>query len=318
MAGDAVAVIVINWNGADDTIACLASLAATGQAGLRPYVVDNGSDDGSGARIRAARPEATIVASAENLGYAGACNLGLARALADGASHLWLLNNDTTVAPDAIAQFLAADRQVGPALLSPKILYHDRPDELWYAGGRFNPDLTSHHIGQDEPDRGQYDRLRPIAWATGCAIFLRAAVARELGPLDARYFLYLEDVDWSLRARARGLPVYFVPGARVYHRVSRSVGQAAPGFVRYYAWRNYYLLVSRHGAWWQRLWAYADLTSRFARIGLRYALFPSYRLDPSYQARTRGLIDFVAGRFGQRIVPSVPPLVAQAARGGGR
>jgi GT2 family glycosyltransferase len=293
-----VAVVLVNWNDAEATIACLDSVIAAGGPRVRCYVVDNASSDGSPARVRAAHPAAIPVAAPTNLGYAGGFNLGWQRALADGFDYLWLLNNDTTVAVDCLDRLLDADRQVGPALLSPKILYAARPDRVWYAGGRFDRRLKSYHIGQDEPDGGQYDDIREIEWATGCSLFCAAAVARRLGPMDERYFLYLEDADWCLRARRLGVPIYLAPAARVFHAVSQSVNQLPSPAVRYYAWRNYYLLAHRHGSWSQRLGAYGDLASRFLKIAVRQVFFPACRRDAGYQARTRGLIDFVRGRFG--------------------
>jgi GT2 family glycosyltransferase len=309
-----VAIILVNWNDAEATNACLDSLAAIPDARARPYVVDNASGDGSPIRIAAAHPEAILLQSAANLGYAGGFNLGRARALADGADYLWLLNNDTTVAPDCLAGLLEADRRIGPAVISPKILYQDRPGVIWYAGGALDRALKSSHIGEDEPDRGQHDRLRPVAWATGCSLFCSAEVARRVGPMDERYFLYLEDVDWCLRARDRGVPIYYAPAARVYHAVSRSVGQLPTAMVRYYAWRNYYLLAHRHGRWRCRARAYADLASRLVKIGLRQAFCPAYRRDAWYHARTLGLVDFLLGRFG----PGTPPAPTTPWRGPAR
>lgn len=301
-----IAVIIVNWKGAEATIGCLQSLKQSGHPCLRFIVVDNDSGDGSPARIQAAHPQVELLIAPTNLGYAGGFNLGRAAALAAGADYLWLLNNDVAVAPDAAERLVEADREHGPALLSPKILFGSQPNRLWWAGGRFTPDLKSYHIGIGEPDDGRYDRCQSIAWATGCSLFCSAAIARRLGPMDERYFLYLEDVDWSLRAQARGIPIIYVPTARLYHDVSLSATTLQSGQVWYYSWRNYYLLVQQHGGWRQRLGALADLGSRFVKIGTRCLFFPAYRHDAYYQARTRGLLDYVRGRFGAR------PLVAAA------
>jgi hypothetical protein len=293
-----VGIVVVNWNGADDTIACLDSLARLDYPRWRTYVVDNASSDDSALRIRAAHPESCLVQAERNLGYAGAFNLGCTRVLANGAEYIWLLNNDTTVEWDSLRALVEAAQELGAALYSPKILRADCPGELWYAGGYLEGNLKSHHRGRGEQDRGQYDRRSRVTWATGCALFLSAVVAHVLGPMDERYFLYLEDVDWCLSASARGIPTYFVPRARVYHGVSRSVDRLDPRLLRYYAWRNYYLLVFRHGTRRQRLRVYADLASRFVKIGLRQVYFPNFRHNSYYHARTRALVDFVRGRMG--------------------
>jgi GT2 family glycosyltransferase len=294
-----VALIVINWNNADETVLCLDSVAGLRTPVWRTYVVDNASSDGSPDRIQKAHPSVQLLASPTNRGYAGGFNLARARALTAGASHLWLLNNDAIVDVGALDALLAAERQLGPAILSPKILHAERRNELWYAGGRLTWDLKTRHVGQGELDRGQYDRLRELQWATGCSLFCSAGVARRLGPMDERYFLYLEDVDWCLRARAAGFPVYFVPEARVYHGVSRTVARLADSELAYYAWRNHYLLATSRGRWWQGVVARGDLGWRLLKTMARRVLMPTTCREPAYAGRARGLIDFARGRFGQ-------------------
>jgi GT2 family glycosyltransferase len=306
-----VAAVVVNWNGADDTIRCLGSLASSADPIWHTYVVDNASTDDSVARISAVWPRTNLLVAGRNLGYAGAFNLGCARALADGAEFVLFLNNDVVVDPGCLGALLAAEPRIQAAILSPKILYLDRPGTIWYAGGYFDWDLESHHIGQDEPDDGRYDFVHPIEWATGCALFFSALVARRVGGMDERYFLYLEDVDWSLRARRRGIALHFVPGARVHHAVSRSVDRLERPALRYYAWRNWYLLVREHGDWLQRAYAWADLATRFVKIATRNTLCPAYRRDPLYRARTRALRDVVAGRFGEYAEGQSPSLAVE-------
>jgi GT2 family glycosyltransferase len=296
-----VALIVVNWNNASDTVRCLDSVAALRTAVWRTYVVDNSSSDGSPHVIRRRHPSAHVLASARNRGYAGGFNLARTRALEADVSHLWLLNNDTLVDPDSLDELLAAELQVGDAVFSPKILHAQRPNELWYAGGCLSWDLKTRHRGQGELDRGQYDDVHELAWATGCSLFCSAAVARRLGPMDERYFLYLEDVDWCLHARATAVPIYFVPNARVYHGVSRSVTLLPESDRAYYAWRNHYLLATSRGCWWQGLLARVDLGWRLGKTAVRQVLMPSSCRTPDYAGRTRGLIDFARGRFGQLV-----------------
>jgi len=292
-----VAVIIVNWNDAADTVACLDSLVGSCYPPRRVYVVDNASDDGSLDIIRGAHPEAEIIAAPRNLGYAAGFNLGRQRALAAGVAFLWLLNNDAIVEPCALAHLVEAALRHGPGIYSPLITSADASDSVWYAGGSLDWRLKSYHMrhaaGPDS-DGG----VRTIAWATGCALFCSTEVARRVGPMDERYFLYLEDVDWCLTARAAGIPTRYVPAARIWHGVSRSVRRLDPGHLRYYAWRNYYLLVQRHGCWWQRMYGRANLAARFVKIGIRSALVASARRDPLYRARTRGLVDYALGRFG--------------------
>lgn len=307
-----VGVILVNWNGASETLACIDSLRQSSVPIWHIYVVDNASSDGSPETIRARHPDVTVLTSTTNLGYGGGFNRGAARALEDGAEFIWLLNNDTMIDADALEALLALDRRVGPVILSVKIRYQDNPDQLWYSGGFLDWRLKSYHR-EHNAESEQASLFYPVEWATGCSMFCSAEVARIVGPMDERFFLYLEDVDWCLRARRLSIPIFCAGRAYLSHGVSRSVSRFEGAEVTYYAWRNYYLLVRENGTWWQRVYAYADLFLRFVKTGLRLALFPSYRRDPAYMARTRGLVDFVLDRYGEAQPradsrPSVPLL----------
>jgi hypothetical protein len=293
-----VGVILVNWKAASETIACIDSLMASEYPVWRIYVIDNASCDGSCDVIKAAHPQVRVIPTSRNLGYAGGFNIGRTQALEDGADYIWLLNNDTVVDPSALGDLLEADAKFGPAILTPRINYMDPPGEIWYVGGRLDWRMKSYHI---DPSSVDLKSLNPfvVEWATGCSAICSADVMRHVGAMDERYFLYLEDVDWSLRAKRLGMSVYCVPQAQVLHRVSTSVNKLADAYVDYYSWRNYYLLVHNHGRGLQRLYVTADLIMRFIKTGLRLILYPSYRNNASYQARTQGLVDYVRGRFGE-------------------
>lgn len=297
MAPPIVGIIVVNWNAAADTIACVTSLQAIPAAKRRVYMVDNASADDSPSHICRAHPEIVLVQSPVNAGYAAALNQGCRQALADGVQFLWFLNNDTAVTADTFTALLAAAQRQTLAIYSPLILQSDGTNAIWYAGGTLDWRLKSGHRVALETG-GDATVPRPVAWATGCSLFCSAEVFHRVGPMDERYFLYLEDVDWCLRGRAAGIPTFLVPQARMTHGVSHSVRRLDPYLLRYYSWRNYYLLLTAHGRWWQRLYGYADLASRFGKIAARLLLFPSYRQDRLYQGRTQALCDFARGRFG--------------------
>ncbi len=221
-----VGIIVLNWNGLEDTRACLMSLRALEGPPVDLYVVDNGSTDGSVEALHREYGAAiTLLANRRNLLWAGGNNVGIVRALADGCSHLLLLNNDTLVDQRLVAELLAAEAQIGPGLFCPKIYYARQADLLWYAGGKLSLRRARiGHRGIRDVDRGQYDRLEETDWVTGCAMFAPRAVFDTVGLLDESFELYSEDVDYSLRAREAGYPLVYVPAAKVWHKVSASLG----------------------------------------------------------------------------------------------
>ncbi|RPH93217.1 glycosyltransferase family 2 protein [candidate division KSB1 bacterium] len=221
-----IAIIVLNWNGLADTRECLNSLFAL--EGEKPaiYMVDNGSTDGSAEVLqREFGDKIILIANEQNLLYAGGNNVGIQRALKDGCSHLLLLNNDTIADSLLLREFFRAEERSGDGIYCPKIYYADEPKKLWYAGGilKLKRARTAHR-GIRETDNGQYDVMEETGWATGCALFAPRRVFETVGLLDESFQLYSEDLDYCLRARDAGFPIIYVPAAKVWHKVSASIG----------------------------------------------------------------------------------------------
>lgn len=246
-----VAVVVLNWNGRDDTMGCVESLLDNHWPNLRIIVVDNGSVDGTEEALRARYPDVLVLQTGSNLGFAGGNNIGIERALEDGADAVLVLNNDTCVAPDAITHLVAAlERHPEAGVCSPVLTYAEDPARLWFAGAPFDP-------GRWRSGRASaYERGRaplphhPVAIdrAAGAAMLVRADVFRQVGDLADELFFLHEDVDWSLRVRAAGWEILLVPAARVVHKVSASQGGArCTPTTAYYGTRNDLEMGRRHG-----------------------------------------------------------------------
>jgi hypothetical protein len=244
---DLVVTVIVNWNRPRDTIECVESLAAVAYENHRIIVVDNGSDDGSVEQMRAAIPRTELLVKQHNLGFAGGVNVGIDRALDLGASYVWLLNNDTVVAPDCLHHLVTAiqdEATVGIAV--PKIYYHDRPTHIWSAGARWEacpPRVTM--IGLRQRDSSEYDRRHDLDYATGCAMLIPAHIFEAVGAFDPTYFMYQEDYDFCCRVRQSGFRILYVPQSRVWHKVSRSLGENSPE--KWYHWsRSAVIFYRRH------------------------------------------------------------------------
>ncbi|WP_317495598.1 glycosyltransferase [Haloechinothrix sp. LS1_15] len=220
-----MSVIVVNYRGATDTARCLRSLASElDYPALEIICVDNasGSDDLEVLRAAAADMEAvpvTVVPAAENLGFAGGCNLGARHAR---GSVLALLNSDATPDPHWVrsaVDALLADPTV--AAVASKVLGWEGDTVDFVDAG-----LTWFGMGYkrhaDAPlaclDDAEHDRAKDVLFATGAAMFVRAEVFRELGGFDERFFLFYEDVDLGWRLNLFGWRVRYVPASVAYHR----------------------------------------------------------------------------------------------------
>ena len=255
----AVGVVVVNWNGCRDTLACLESLARTAPAPRSVVVVNNGSTDGSVETItRWATTRSglrvVVLAAGANRGFSAGNNLGLAHLARDsGISHFLLLNNDATVAPTFFSEIARAlERAPGAGLVGATIYEAGESGRVWYAGGYFIPvrSLVVHRRAVPS-----HEVAVPTDFVTGCTMLISRSTWRTLGPLPECYFLYMEDAEYSYRARAMGLPVVYAPQAVAYHAVGATVGRAVHRpQVEYWKARNRALFVRRNLRGWTR-WA---------------------------------------------------------------
>jgi GT2 family glycosyltransferase len=250
-----VYVVILNWKRPADTVACVRSIESEIPIGvdLRVLVVDNGSADGSVQEILGVCPKVELLALPENLGFAGGNNAGIDRALERGAGLVLLLNNDTVVEPGAIAALVRSlDRDESWSVAVPKICYYDEPGRIWAAGARwcrFPPRVTM--IGFGRRDAPRYNRTHELAYATGCALLVRRSVFDDVGGFDPMFVNYQEDYDFCYRTRQAGHRLVYVPQAVVLHKVSQSLGHAAPTRWRYLGRNN--VLFYRPGerfSWW--------------------------------------------------------------------
>jgi hypothetical protein len=225
-----VYVIILNYKRRDDTLECVESVLASDYGNLRALVVDNASGDGTPESVREKFPAAELVVNDTNLMYAGGNNVGIRYALEHGADYLLLLNNDTVIQPTMISRLVEAmGSNSNAGLCCPMIYYHGQAaggsERIWYAGGIVDlwTGLVAHR-GIREYDVGRYANAEDTGYITGCAMMASRACVERTGSLDESYGMYSEDLDYSLRAVAAGYRLVFVPEARMWHKVSASVG----------------------------------------------------------------------------------------------
>lgn len=295
-----VTAVVLNWNGLDDTVACVRSLLAVDvprDVALDVLVVDNGSRLGPASALRAMGADIAVVFNGRNLGYAGGNNAGLRHALARGADFVWVINNDAVVEAGALAPLLqCAARAAAAGVFGSKILRADDPSRLWVAWGRvtWRQSLIALE-GEGAADGPRFDGERHVAWIPGCALLFRAQALRDVGLFDESFFAYHEDVDWAARAHRAGWGSCYVGASRVLHRVHGSSGGASfyGGFRKYLSARNSVLYARKHGRPWQIAWMVACIVVTLPFQFLRRAT----RGEASgVRIKVRGWLDGLAGR----------------------
>lgn len=302
-----VAVVLLNWNNAGDTVACVETLRRSTYANIELIVIDNGSTDDSMSRLRplAGGNDLVLIETGANLGFPAACNLGARRGLADGAEYVFLLNNDTEIAPDAIEYLVClaeSDPRIG--LVTPKIMYFEPAGLVWYGGAQFDDRfLAGRQAGYRLYDHGEYEQETDVPWATGCAMLIRRSVIEAAGLLQEDYFFGTEDLDYSLRVRQAGYRIRYMPRALVWHKEAAAAGgRDVPQYV-YYQVRNVLLL--------RRLWA-TGVTGRLTAIGYSWAWIAKRSLNYAVEgkwccvlATMYGISDHLRRAYGRREHPLI-------------
>jgi GT2 family glycosyltransferase len=244
--GRKAAAVVLNYRRADDTVECVRSLLRS--EGILPavIVVDNGSEDGSAERIASTFPSVPLIRTGANLGYAGGNNAGIRAALRGGAEHVLVLNNDCTVAPDAVARMIEAARRRDAGIVSPKVYDFFHPRTIQYAGYK-NVHLLAQGIplGEGEEDEGQYDEEREMNAAPGCAMLLSRRLCESVGLFDERFFAYSEELDLCRRAVVAGFHIVFAPAAHVWHKKAATLDEQSPEYV-YHLTRGRLIYARKH------------------------------------------------------------------------
>ena len=286
-----VYIIVLNWNGWQDTLNCVESCRALQWPNFRIVVVDNGSTDGSEEILRRHLADVEILQSGANLGFSGGNNVGIRHALEASADYVWLLNNDAEVAPEALSRLVEAmESDPTVAMSGSKIyLHHDR-QRLNFAGGTWHKGRLRHCLlGANQLDRGQFDEQCEGRVLSGCSLLVSASAVREIGLMEESYFLYWEDTEWCVRAHRLWHKTLFVPQSHVWHKVSASTEKDS--FAQHY----YY---TRNG--FSFLWHYAPVwVPVFTIYNLLYSM--KYLAGGKSQALKGfffGLVGFLRGETG--------------------
>lgn len=248
-----ISIVTINYNQAETTRQFLDSSQLLVYPNYEIIVVDNASEQPLSAQIDQSHyVKARFVRSEKNLGFTGGNNLGMKEAKGD---YFFIVNNDTELTPNLLSELLqpfAENDQIG--VVCPKIKYFDNPELVQYAG--YNPmnmlTGTAYVVGNEQVDRGQFDKAGPTHFAHGCAMLVSRRVFEQVGGFAERFFLYYEELDWSQRIKDANFQIYYQPSATILHKESVSVGRKST-LKTYYMTRNRILYMRRHCSPMQRL-----------------------------------------------------------------
>ena len=259
-----ISIITINYNGLKDTCELIDTLPLENDK-LEVIVVDNASLQDEASIIEQRYPRVTVVRSSKNLGFAGGNNLGIQ---ASHGRYLFFINNDTIIETkneeqrnnflQPLIERLESSDKIG--MVCPKIRFSWGNHLIQYAGYTPLSSITmrNHSIGFGEEDHSQYDTPHQTPYAHGAAMLVKREVINRVGMMPECFFLYYEELDWSMMIRRAGYEIWFDPSFTVYHKESQSTGQDSP-LRTYYLTRNRLLFVRRNIHQPERLLSYIYL-----------------------------------------------------------
>jgi len=212
-----VAIIILNWNGWRDTRECLKSLQRITYPNYRVIVVDNGSTDGSGDRLRVEFGQHTFIMTNENLGFAGGNNMGIKYALSEGFSYILILNNDTQVLDGRFLHEMVkyAEDNLEVGIIGPTVYKAEKKIQhtMLYFPTLFNT-MCRRYL---KVGKNAYDKLQQVEAVSGCCFLVRSKAIEEVGLLDENFFLYGEEIEWCYRMRKAGWQIIYLPVKSILH-----------------------------------------------------------------------------------------------------
>ncbi len=261
---------------------------------MEVIVVDNASKEDEASTISEKYPHVKVIRSNQNLGFAGGNNLGIKEAQ---GKYILLINNDTyfkeyNIAP--LIERLESSYKIG--IVCPKLRFAWGNNPIQYAGYTPLSPITVRNqaIGFDEEDKGQYDTTRPTPYAHGAAMLIKREAIKKVGLMPECFFLYYEEIDWSMMFTRTGYEIWYDPACTVYHKESQTTGQNSP-LRTYYITRNRLLLVKRNYIGINKYLSYIYL---IGIVGLRDILKYTVTRQPSLlKAVLKGLRDFINSKF---------------------
>ncbi len=258
-----ISIITINYNGLADTCALIDTIPFNDES-LEVIVVDNASKKDEATILEQRYPQVIVIRSKQNLGFAGGNNLGIQ--VAHG-KYLFFINNDTIFRGEksevrgefeALINKLKSSDKIGA--VCPKIRFAWGNNPIQYAGYTPLSSITmrNHSIGYGEEDHGQFDSAHPTPYAHGAAMMVKREAIERAGLMPECFFLYYEELDWSMMIRRAGYDIWYEPACTIFHKESRSTGQNSP-LRTYYITRNRLLFVKRNNTIPTRWLSYAYL-----------------------------------------------------------
>lgn len=288
-----VGIILVNYNGALDTIECMESIERMSYGKYKIIVVDNNSSDNSVSMLNERKSEIDfeLIILKQNNGFSAGNNAGIRIAHELGVDYILLLNNDTLVKADFLLRLMEAANQLPDESVLTSTIFNANKDELWYAKGKYHH-LTAKvtQIGINKEDLLSLNCPLAVSFISGCCMLIPIVIFEKVGYLDESYFLYEEDVDFCWRLLQNQVELYYVPDSIIYHKISSTTTKTkrTSPTTQYYMIRNKFIFIKRHYKGIKKTIPYLHSILMYTYYCFRYGMSVKYLL--------MGLCDFLLGQ----------------------
>ncbi len=244
-----VFILVLTWNYIDLTLDCLQSLQKLNYPNYKIVMIDNASSDATVETVHKQCPEVIVLTNSENLGYSRGNNVGIRYAYKNGADYFLIMNNDTIIDPNALTELVkVAERSDDIGFVTGKSYFYDKPNIIQVIGKvEAPPSPYFPNVGQGEIDIGQYDQEKEFDYIDNVYVLVKKNVYEKIGGYDSDFFMYCSEIDWCARAKKKNIKIFYTPKAKLWHRVSASLGGKSTSYKNFllrkfailFYWRNF-------------------------------------------------------------------------------
>jgi len=282
---DKIGLVTITYNSADVLRPFLDCVWQQTHNNLVLYVVDNTSTDATLAILAKDRDSRLkIINNSTNFGVAKANNQGIESAISDRCDQVLIINNDVEFETTLIEKLLQVQAEKSCSLVTPKMMYFDNPNHIWYAGSWFikKKGYLPLHRGMKQLDEGQYDKIVEVEYAPTCCLLAKKKVFQDIGLMDEKYFVYFDDTDFSYRVwKDRRHKMFYYPDVKFYHKVGSLTNSfnkksekifRGDFFIQQNTKNHIYFLKKIGG-----LFAYAFIVWLFFKNNIRFIVNPQVR-----------------------------------------
>tara|TARA_B110000003_G_scaffold76605_1_gene78231 strand:- start:395 stop:1303 length:909 start_codon:yes stop_codon:yes gene_type:complete len=280
-----IGLVTITYNSADVLQPFLDCVWQQTHSNLVLYIIDNASEDDTHLILEKENDSRLqIINNSTNFGVAKANNQGIKRAIADDCDQVLIINNDVEFESALIEKLLQVQTEKSCSLVTPRMMYFDNPNHIWYAGSWFikKKGYLPLHRGMKELDQGQYDEIVEVEYAPTCCLLAKKEVFQHIGLMDEKYFVYFDDTDFSYRVwKDKRYKMFYSPDVKFYHKVgslTKSFNKEEEKIFRgdffiQQNTKNHIYFLKKIGG----LFAYAFIAWLFLKNNIRFIVNPQIR-----------------------------------------